>query len=327
VAGERLASANSVRGRWSPGFRVGLRWLSGIAVICGSLWFMVSQLSLNLGRLGAELTQIPAWGIAVTTFIFAASVLVDNVIWYSILRSNQGQALSLTDAFAVLNLSAVGKYLPGKVWAYAWQIYLLDRRGISPRASLWTNALTALAAAAAGALVGGVTAAVGHLGTPIVILSLATGIALFGLMPLHERLRIVARLEKRLGFDLSYATFRWQHWLLAVAGYCGMMVIWGLGAVVLAASLQPGISLSTGAAVIAGMCLSWLIGTLVAIAPAGLGVREAAMALALANLPGRLGLVLPIATRILLIVVDLALEAVALAILWYRRTQPLRNSD
>src|SRR5262249_19543095 len=150
VARVLLASANTGEGQVSPGFRAGLRWLGGIAVICGSLWFMVSQLSLNLGRLGAELTRIPAWGIAVTTLIFAASVLVDNAIWYSILRSIQGQALSPTDTFAVLNLSAVGKYLPGKVWAYAWQIYLFDRRGISPRASLWTNAITALAASAAG---------------------------------------------------------------------------------------------------------------------------------------------------------------------------------
>src|SRR5712691_4939997 len=44
-----------------------------------------------------------------------------------------------------------------------------------------------------------VAAAAGHLGAPVVLLSLATGIALFGLMPLHERLGIVARLEKRLG--------------------------------------------------------------------------------------------------------------------------------
>src|SRR5262249_2476503 len=146
----RVSATNSGEGQVSPALRAGLRWLSGIAVICGSLWFMVSQLSLNLGRLGAELTRIPAWGIAVTTLIFAASVLVDNAIWYSILRSIQGQGLSPTDTFAVLNLSAVGKYLPGKVWAYAWQIYLFDRRGISPRASLWTNAITALAASAAG---------------------------------------------------------------------------------------------------------------------------------------------------------------------------------
>jgi hypothetical protein len=67
------------------------------------------------------------------------------------------------------------------------------------------------------------------------------------------------------------------------------------------------------------MCLSWLVGTVIAIAPAGLGVREATMALALASLPGKLGLVLPIATRLLLIAIDLVLDAAALGILWYRR--------
>ncbi len=96
------------------------------------------------------------------------------------------------------------------------------------------------------------------------------------------------------------------------------MIIYGLGGVALAAALQPGISVSTAAAVVAGMCLSWLVGTAIAIAPAGLGVREATMALALASLPGRLGFVLPIATRLLLLAVDLVLVAAALGLLWYR---------
>jgi hypothetical protein len=106
-----------------------------------------------------------------------------------------------------------------------------------------------------------------------------------------------------------------------VLAYVPVWIAYGLAGVALAVGLEPDLGFTTGMGVIAAMTLSWLVGAVAFAAPGGLGVREAAMALALTELPGQLGVVLPIATRVLLVAVDVAFAATALAILWRRRAE------
>jgi len=307
----------------SPAVRSVVRWIAGIAIASGSLWFMASQLSVSAAQLGAGVAQVPAVALLAASGLFAGSVLAETVTWYRVLRgvSPQSRHLPRADAFAVFNVSAIGKYLPGKIWGYAWQIYLLGRRGVPAYASLQANGIALVAACAAGTLVGGAGALAGGIGWMPTTAAFAVAVALLALVPLQHRVGILSRLGKRLQLDRSLFALGTQAWIEAVGGYCVVWLVYGAGGIVLARVLHPALNATTAAAVVAAMCLSWLIGTVVFIAPAGLGVREAVMALALSHLPGKLGFVLPIATRLLLIAVDLTLEAAALGILWYRRSE------
>jgi uncharacterized membrane protein YbhN (UPF0104 family) len=301
-----------------------VRWIAGLVVAAASLWFMASQLHVGAAQLGVRLWQIPVWALFAAAVFFAASQVMETFIWHRLLRTVPGQsgALSLSDTFAVLNVSAVGKYLPGKVWGYAWQMFLLDRRGVPPQASLRTNVLTIVAAFASGALVGALASLAGGLPLPIAGVSLLGALALIAIVPLHERLRLVTRIGARFGIRLDAASVSRRAWALTIAGYCAVWVVYGSGGALLALVLDPSLGVAGSARVLAGMSLSWLVGMVVIIAPAGLGVREAAMAFALAGMSGSLGAVLPIATRLILILVDLALEVAALTVMWRRRPLP-----
>ena len=284
---------------------------------------MASQLSLSLAQLGAGLSQIPGTALVGAGALFAASVLVETLSWYRIMRAVavQSRALPLLDAFAVFNVTAIGKYLPGKVWGYAWQVYLLARRGLPPSVSLRAGAIALVVASAAGAAVGCAGAFLGNLGAAPTAASLVAVAVLTALILFPQRSAIVSALARRLRIDADAGPVAPDALAEAGGGYCAVWMVYGAGGVLLARALEPSLTFTTAAAVVAAMCLSWLVGMVVVIAPAGLGVREAVMALALSHLPGRLGFILPVATRLLLVVVDLALEASALAILWYRRLE------
>lgn len=301
--------------------RTSLRVLAGAGVTAGSLWFMASQASISFARVSEEMGRAPLWAMGAAILLFGCSLVAENVIWHRLLGTlpGQAQALSFADAFVVLNVTAVGKYLPGKVWGYAWQAFLFDQRGVSPRASLWTHAVVTVAALASGAVLGGATAAAGRLGMAVVLVSVAAGLVFLGLVPLHERLALVERVESRLGINLSYAKCDLRQWSRTVLGYCGVWALYGGGGILLAAVIGPGLGFPEAARVFASLCLSWIVGTAAVVAPAGLGVREAAMALALGKAPGSLALALPILIRLLLMIAEFALQAIALVLLWCRR--------
>lgn len=306
----------------SPGLRTGIRWAAGLALVAASLWFMSGLLSLSVDKLRAEAARIRPGGAAAATALFAACLVAETGIWLYLLAAAPGRArLSFADAFAVLNFGALGKYLPGKVWGYAWQAYLLERRGVPVPASLWTGAVAFLASCAAGAITGAIAGALAGLSAPVVLAALLAGGALVAFVPLHERLGVADRLARRAGLDLGFAPLGTRAWAWAVLAYVPVWIAYGLAGVALAVGLEPDLGFTTGMGVIAAMTLSWLVGAVAFAAPGGLGVREAAMALALTELPGQLGVVLPIATRVLLVAVDVAFAATALAILWRRRAE------
>jgi uncharacterized membrane protein YbhN (UPF0104 family) len=207
-------------------------------------------------------------------------LLCNSMSWRATMASVDA-AVPVVAGARVFFLSQLGKYIPGSVWPVLAQVELAKERGIS-RARSATAALVAM-------LVGVVTSSV--LGATLVIASQGDAfrrywwllaVSLVGLATLYppvlrRLMALAARLLRRPTFDVPVSG---RHLAVADLWSVVMWVLFGVQAWLLALDLAPGevpsFPVMTGA-----FALSWVVGFLFVLAPAGVGVREAALVVAL----------------------------------------------
>lgn len=212
----------------------------------------------------------------------------------------------------------LGKYLPGTGWAYVAQMELAKERGVGRGMSLVVMAtgagLQVVTAATAAGLVG---RAVGG-PVPQRLLWAATAVGVAACLVVAVRpavLGLVTRLARRLprlgslpGAPAAGPVRR------ALACSLGAWVAFGLHLWLVAAPLGMaggrGLVTATGA-----FALAWVVGFLIVLAPAGVGVREAELMVVLGPAVGTGGaLAVSLASRFLVVLAEvvLALGAIAL---------------
>ena len=246
--------------------------VSGLAVFGFVLYGLAGQwqaLQFSWSRLAW-----PALGLAMLSF--AAAQALFAAAWHRLL-SDAGESGELRGDVARWCVSLAGKYFPGKVWQAVARFGLYHG---APRGRKVAPAFvreTCLSLSAAMALV----AAHGWLdvaATGRLELAFTLGAVILLLLSLPGIARIVVdRLERwtplRLAVPEGGAGATVVAWLMQVSGY----VLFGLGLLALARGLgieQPGV----GWPMIAGLCFAGLAGIAAFFVPAGIGVREAAMA-------------------------------------------------
>lgn len=261
-----------------------------LAVVLGHLGPLAVLVSLLFGMLGTF-----------ATFLLWRQVLV-----------GLGVGFPQTGSVRVFFVSQLGKYLPGSVWPVLAQMEFGRKRGIARRTMLAANALTLALGLAVGLIVGAA------------MLPLTSASALrtfrwfylflpFLLALLHPRTipGLLDWLFKRIGRPplgqrlASSATLRAAGWALL------SWVLFGLHLYALTSGLGvdgPGVL----AATIGGFALAASAGILFLPAPAGAGVRDLVLIAALGvSTTGAEALGLGLASRVLLIMVDLLMAAFA----------------
>ena len=230
-----------------------------------------------LGRLLGGLHLAPALGALCATL--AASALV-IALWRGLL-ARLGSRLAPGEATAILSLSYLSRYVPGAIWSFAAIGYLGRRRTIPYRAGafslLLAIAMQGLAAIlwAAPVVAGSFRADLGRLWPPFVLLA---GGALVLAAP--ATLRLLAR---PLGLPQQPNTRSWWgHSAIQVAGWLGYWALSGLAALLLLRAI--GVSSLTLPTLIGSVALAWLGGLLGSVAPAGLGVQDAALVVILGRI-------------------------------------------
>jgi glycosyltransferase 2 family protein len=255
-------------------------------------------------------------GLLATIASFAAGlagVAATYPAWRQVL-AGLGVRLPWADGAQVFFASQLGKYLPGSVWPVLLQMEAGRARGASRRTMLAGNLITVVLSCATGLLVACLLLpisdahALAHywwvlLALPPLLVLLhpramtATLDRLFRLVgraPLGERLPVSATLEAGAWSIASWLGLGLQVWILyAAAGH----------------TTFSGWLLCTG-----GMALAVSAGILFIPAPAGAGLRELILVLVLKPDLGTGGaLAIVVASRVLLVIADLALAAGAFA--------------
>ena len=293
--------------------------LGFLAVVLALLAFALVD---QAGTLWREIHRLTA---PVVLLAFAASLgglLCSLMVWRELL-ADLGSRLSMPDAFRIMFIGQLAKYVPGSIWPVLAQSELGADRGI-PRSR---SALSVLLGYAVMTCSGGVVAAVtlpfaagGSLLRYFWVLCvIPVAIVLLSPPVLNRLLGLVLRLSRQpplqrgVSFSGLARTMMW-----AAAGWAcnGAMVYVLMGD--LAGHRTGTLLVSIGA-----YSLSWAVGFLAVFAPAGAGVREAVM-VAVLSTQTPFALAVALVARAVGVVSDAVVGAAAVALVGRRRLRRLR---
>ena len=285
------------------------RWLT-VAVLAVVAGFFVATLAARWNDVISLKWRLEPGLFVLATVLLALSYGLVACLWGVALGRAAGTRV--VAGARIWFLSNLARYVPGNVWSYVGAVELARREGVARRTTLAVMALTQVlsvgVAVAAGLPV--LLAERARLGRPALLgaLVVAAGAALAALF----RRRLLDLARRRLpGLDPADLTPSAGTVVLLVAGYALYWAVTGLAFAALVASLYP---LAPGDVplVVAAYAAAYAAGFLALLTPAGLGVREGVLVVALAPvLPAGPALVVALLSRVWMMLVELAGAGIA----------------
>ncbi len=292
---------------------------------------MVGLLLVALADQGPALWhQARQLSAPVMVLAFAANLsalMCSLMVWRSLL-ADLGSRLSLSDAFRVMFIGQLAKYVPGSVWPVLGQMELAADRGVPRTRTAVSVLLSSAVMICTGGLVAAVTlpfVAAGSAGrylwvlftAPVSMILLSPPVLNRMLKLLLQRLRRPTLYQAATLRGLAVSTW-WALLSWSLNGLMTYLLIGRLaghgGQVLLAAT--------------ASYALSWVAGFLFIIAPAGAGVREAVMVAVLSvQTTTAAALTVALVSRGLAVVADALAGAAAGALVGHRRLRALRSAS
>jgi hypothetical protein len=310
--------------------RYALRALQ-LAVAAAALGFAWHALSAQWSGVRDQLSRLRldwAW-VALSGVIFLGTYGVLIETWREMLRAWRS-SLSFVSAMRIWAKSNLGRYVPGKVWQIGAMAFMAERARVSPIAATGSAVLNTIVNIATGFVVVAALGwrlfdlpfAGGKRAAMILIALGAVGLAVLPLV-LPWLLRTVKRLTGR---ELSVGPLPASAIGVAIVGNVVAWILYGLAFAAFARGIL-GETHGSLTGYIAVYALSYLVGYLVLLAPAGVGVREASMiallpAARLAD-PGQAA-ILAVTSRLWLTVLEIAPGAFFLGLDGLRR-RPLKQ--
>jgi uncharacterized membrane protein YbhN (UPF0104 family) len=298
-----------------------LKRLVGALIVVGVGVFFWRAVRSNWAEIQAQHFELNRPYIALGFAAVTVANLLGTYAWQLTLNGLSGRRdMTFSRSVATVNTTSLTKYLPGKFWSYALQMYWLSSSGYSKALVLYVN-LTNLAVS----LLTGVLLAVGFLlAAGVFPLPLMAGV--FLLVAIADlacifyygpAFALLARLAKRV-LKREIGTFEMPPSLMLrlQGAQLAAQVISGIGGYLVCFGIGYQLDMSTILLVMASLILSDAAGFVFFLVPGGLGVREATMYFLLrgAN-ASSLALVLPLVTRLLYMLADVILGLVALWLL------------
>lgn len=194
-------------------------------------------------------------------------------LWYTLLKS-MGENVSFLYSFVVWFFSMLGRYIPGKVWQFAGMVWLLKKEGVPIHKGGASTILQYFLNVAAGALIASYTFSRYNVKHSLLFIPLVL-IIFFAIYPpiTQKILNFGLKMVKRPPIELkvSFGTIL----LLLLANLFGW-AIYGL-AFFIYLNAFTSISWVNFLSTTSSFAGAYLIGLLVFLTPAGLGVREASL--------------------------------------------------
>jgi len=279
---------------------------AGLGIALRGSWSRLGEIDWQLNPL-AVAGAFAAMLIASTWAAFA---------WLFVARAF-GARLALRPALRIYMTSNLGKYLPGKVLHAVARVYLVQQQGVPFAVAstgvavdvlLHVAAALSIVALAVPTVVGTVADLDATLVTAIAACGTLVGFGLLHPRSLNAAFSIARRLLPTREFPpvtVGYATI-----LRAFSLYLGLWALYAVGLYGCAAAVYP-VDWTAVPLLGAGYALAYLVGTVVAILPAGAVVREGILTLVLAQvMPAPAAL----ATSVLVRLVQMAAEGVCAAV-------------
>lgn len=259
----------------------------------------------------------PAPGLLLLSLALLIAVYITHaLLWRRVMIDLRVAAPSVRTTLRVYFLASLGRYIPGKVWQLAGLAILAGRSGLPAGGAAAAALLGQFAFLATGFLFlavlipewnGGPAARAAG----VLLVVFAGGFWVIAATPRGQRIREWARTrfgENAAGaIDLAERIRGWDTILWGV-WYGLTWVVTGIAFSLFVTSFVPGAG-EHARQVAGSVAASYLVGYLVLFAPAGIGVREGAMAGLLAAIPSiplSAAVVIAVASRIWFTLAELA---------------------
>lgn len=319
----------------APGSARFTRWLGTLVRLMrsrvlrfGFLALVLALLAVALydqaGTLWPEVQRLSVPFVLLAFALSLAGLACSMMVWREML-ADLGSRLSIPEAWRIMFIGQLAKYLPGSIWPVLAQSELGADRGIPRSRSALSVLLCYAVMTCSGAVVAAITLPFASAGSVAqyfwILFLIPVGVAALSPPVLNRLLRLVLRLARQpaLQQGVSYRGLaRTMAW--AIAGWCcnGLMIYVLMRP--LAGHPQGTLLVSVGA-----YSLSWAIGFLAVFAPAGAGVREAVMIAVLhTQTTAAIALTVTLVSRAISVVSDALTGAVASALVGRRRLRQLR---
>ncbi|MDB5097058.1 MAG: hypothetical protein JWM80_1479 [Cyanobacteria bacterium RYN_339] len=256
-----------------------LRWALALALLVFVGWQVVKGGQELMAR---HVTLAP-WPLAGSLLGLGAFLVLGCEGWRRLIGA-LGHPLPYRQAFAILFVSNLGKYLPGGVWNLLGRVVLCERAGVPKLATtislLMETACQVVAALLVGLLMLPVFASHSLAADPR-LLAAAVGAIALGMHPrvLNAWLALGQRLT---GKELPRLPFSYGFVLVMLAFYtCNWLLLGGAFALLGQALSSVALSVPQIGLLVGAFAVAWNAGVFAFFFPAGLGVREAALLLLL----------------------------------------------
>ena len=250
----------------------------GLALTLRGSWARLGDFDWQIDPLAV----IASFALMVVASVWAA------MAWLVVARAF-GTRLALRPALRIYSTSNLGKYLPGKVLHTVARVYLCHQQGVPTSVASVGVAVDVLLYAAAALLIVAlaVPTVLGSVAglDPVVVTAVAAAGLVIGLALLHPSvLNAMFGLVRRLAptRELPRVTVGYGMVLRAFALYLVLWALYALGLFASASAVYP-LGWSTLPLLGGAYALSYLVGTAIAILPAGAVVREGVLTLVLAQ--------------------------------------------
>jgi glycosyltransferase 2 family protein len=285
------------------------RWLTAavLAVVAG---FFVATLAASWN----DVISLN-WRLEPLLFVLATGLLALSyalVAWLWGLALHRAAGTPVAAGARIWFLSNLARYVPGNVWSYVGAVELARREGVARPTTLAVMALTQVLSVGVALLAGlpVLLAERARLGRPALLgaVVVAAGAALAAVF----RRRLLGLARRRLpGLDPAELTPSAGTVVLLTAGYAVYWAVTGLAFAALVASVHP-LPAADVPLVVAAYAAAYAAGFLALLTPAGLGVREGVLVVALAPvLPAGPALAVALLSRVWMMLVELAGAGVA----------------
>jgi len=307
-------------------------WLLGLmrskVVRIGFLGLALALLAVAVGHEASALwAQVQRLSVPIVLLAVALNycgLMCSLMVWRELL-ADLGSRLSVSEAFRIMFIGQLAKYIPGSLWPVLAQAELGADRGIPRSRSALSVLLSYAVMTCSGVVVATVTLPFATAASIVqyiwIVLLVPVAIVLLSPPVLNRLLRLVLRLARRgpLEQGVSYRGLaRTMCW--AIVGWlCNGVMVYVLLRQ-LSGHQQGTLLVSIGA-----YALSWAVGFVAIFAPAGAGVREAVMAATLhTRTTTAVALTIALLARAISVVCDAIAGAAATALVGRQRLQRLR---
>jgi len=292
-----------------------IKYIIGIFIVSGVSYFFVREFYYNFDSISKFKFIINWFYLFASQLLLILVALVGIFLWQFLFIIITSKKISFKESLAIVSTSQLSKYLPGKVWSYAFQMVMLSKKGTSKTVVLYVNLFLVVSSLFASALLGLlyfvlVPSDQSQFWLLLLIVLLIIYSAFIFLNKPFLKL-LVKIIQKLFNKTINYSDMEVRLIVLFQLVYLLANTAFGFTGYLLALGLGFSVSVQDIFAIAASLIIADFIGFIVLVAPGGLGIREGIMFAILATLGDKnLALILPLGTRIMSMISDLLLGGV-----------------